>query len=425
MNYLEKNKEQYIKDLAGLIEIQSYLKDPQAYPNPEMIKAVEYMTKLGEAEGFKTYADPEGYYGWIEMGQGEEMIGILGHLDVVPPGEEIERWEKPPFELTVEGDNLRGRGTQDDKGPVMLGFYLMKSFIEEGIELNKRVRLIFPTDEESFWRGVEKYKADGQEVPVYGITPDSAFPLIYSERELWEFKIIGKPTDEFMIKAGAALNVVPDKADFKCFDCGKEITTEGAASHAMKPHEGENAITKLISEVDKDHDLIDFIRNEIIFETNGETLFDGLVKDDDAELTVNLATLNINEDVAEMAFDLRIPSTSSAKELEDKLKAKLEEKYPNLQFEEYDFLQGVYIPRDSELVKTLMGAYQEVTGDKETMPIATGGATYARGMDNIVAFGPFFSDSPETEHQYNEYARFSDFVKAFDIYSIAFKKFIK
>ncbi len=65
MNYLEKNKEQFLKDLKGLIEIESYLKDANVYPTPEIVSAVKYMVALGEAEGFKTYADPEGYYGWI------------------------------------------------------------------------------------------------------------------------------------------------------------------------------------------------------------------------------------------------------------------------------------------------------------------------------------------------------------------------
>ena len=36
--------------------------------------------------GYRTYADPDGYYGWAEIGEGDTLIGVLGHLDVVPPG---------------------------------------------------------------------------------------------------------------------------------------------------------------------------------------------------------------------------------------------------------------------------------------------------------------------------------------------------
>lgn len=423
MNYLEENKQKFLEDLKGLISIPSYLKDHNVYPIPEMKQAVDYMVKLAEQEGFKTYTDPEGYYGYIEIGQGEEMIAILGHLDVVPPGDDDSRWDTPAFELTVDGDNLRGRGTQDDKGPVMLGFYLMKSIVEKGIELNKRIRLIFPTDEETFWRGIEKYKADGNEIPVAGFTPDASFPLIYSERELYEFKIFGKGTNEFKIEAGAALNVVPDKATLN--KDGETKVYEGKASHAMAPWNGDNAIVKLINELETEHELVKFAKEQINGETNGETLFGELIKDEDSQLALNFAILNINEEISELAVDIRIPNTSNSDELESKIKKILSESYPGLRFERYDQLQGVYTPKDSELCKALISSYQEVSGDYTTEPIATGGATYARGMDNIVAFGPYFEDTPDTEHQYNEYARFSDFIKAFDIYELLINKLNK
>lgn len=423
MNYLEKNKEQFIKDLDGLIKIKSYLNDPYIYPTKEMKDAVTYMIDLGEREGYKTYSDPEGYYGYIEIGQGEEMFALLGHIDVVPPGEDLDKWNTPAFELTVEGDLLKGRGTQDDKGPVMLSFYLMKHLVESGVELNKRIRLIFPTDEESFWRGIEKYKKDGNEIPVAGITPDSSFPLIYSERELFEFKIIGKGTDEFEIKSGKALNIVPDKSIL--IKDGETKIYEGKPSHAMSPWNGDNAIYKMLNEFDSNHEMISFIKNEIKNEYNGETIFGELIKDDDSQLSFNLAVLNIDKDKSEIAVDIRIPNTSNKDELEIKIKNLLKEKYPGLKYEFYDHLPGVFFSKESSLSKTLISAYQDVTGDVESMPIATGGATYARGMENIVAFGPFFPESEKTEHQYNEFAKFSDFVKSFDIYEIVFKNLLK
>ncbi len=419
MNYIEKNKEQFIKDLQGLIKIESYLKNPKIYPTPEMNDAIDYFISLAEKEGFKTYKEPTGHYGYIEIGEGEELIGILGHLDVVPPGDDLEKWDTPPFELTVDGDLLKGRGTQDDKGPMMLSFYLLKSLIEEGIELNKRIRLIFPTDEESFWRGIEKYKQDGNEIPTIGFTPDGPFPMIYSERELYEFEIYGPGSSELTVNAGAALNVVPDKAILNIN--GEEKIYEGKASHAMHPWEGDNAINKLVEELNVEHELISFVKNEINGEVNGETIFGRLIEDE-SPLAFNFAVLNINETESRIAVDIRIPNTSNAEELETIIIELINNKYPSLTYKRYDHLPGVFIPKDSRVANILLGAYREVTGDNETQPIATGGATYARGMENIVAFGPYFNDSPETEHQYNEFARFSDFVKAFDIYEKVLKK---
>ena len=71
-----------------------------------------------------------------------------------------------------------------------------------------------------------------------------------------------------------------------------------------------------------------------------------------------------------------------------------------------------------------MYSYEEVTGNKEE-PEASGGATYARAMDNIVAFGPYFKDSPLTEHQYNEHIRWDDFIKSFDVYKNFILKSLK
>lgn len=422
MNYLEKNKENFIEDLRGLIKIKSYLTESNNYPNQEVLDVVNYMVNLGKKENFKTYADSKGYYGYIEIGEGEEMIGILGHLDVVPPGNDLSKWNNQPFDLIFEDGFLKGRGTQDDKGPVMMAFYLLKEIKSLDLKLNKRIRLIFPTDEESFWRGVEKYKSDGQEMPIFGITPDSKFPVTYSERELWEFKIIGKPTDEFEIEAGLALNVVPDEAQYKNKE-GKVFKTEGKAAHASEPENGENAITKIVEKIDSDNQIIKFIKNEINSEFNGKTLFGEIFKDDDAKLTLNLGVLNINSSKCEALFDLRIPNTISAKELEKILLSKLKE-YSDLSYEVYDILKGVYIPKDSDLIKKLMDSYKRVTGNEE-IPIASGGATYARSMDNIVAYGPFFKDSILTEHQYNEQADWNEFIKAYDIYKDFFINILK
>ena len=44
------------------------------------------MLKLGESLGFRT-KNIDGYCGYIEFGEGKEMLGIIGHLDVVPEGD--------------------------------------------------------------------------------------------------------------------------------------------------------------------------------------------------------------------------------------------------------------------------------------------------------------------------------------------------
>ena len=109
----------------------------------------------------------DGMVGWAEIGEGEEMVGILGHLDVVPAG---EGWKYPPYEMTEEGDRIYGRGVTDDKGPVMASIFAMADLLEEKVPLKRRVRIIFGQSEESGeWTDMNWYK-EHEELPTFGFT---------------------------------------------------------------------------------------------------------------------------------------------------------------------------------------------------------------------------------------------------------------
>ncbi len=418
MNYLKENFEKYKADITGLIKIQSYLINPDDYPTLAMKEVLEYMKSLADRDGMKSYIHPKGYYGYIEIGEGEELIGILGHLDVVPPGD-LNSWNSNPFDLIEKDGRLYGRGTQDDKGPVMLCYYLLKQLSEEG-KLNKRIRLIMGTDEETLWRGIDKYKDDNQEHVSYGITPDAFFPAIYLEKELVQYHIESNVPANFELIGGTTYNAVPDSAETTIN--GKNKKYSGKTAHAMEPWEGENAIYKAISEIESDHPAIRFIKEKLNNEIDGKTLFGELIKDDESSITINLGIVKINSKGAKLSFDSRLPSTIKVDEFESRLK-KVCDEY-ELSYKRYDLLQGVYIPKDSKLIKELMSSYQEVTGDKgEAM--ASSGATYARGMENVVAFGPVFKDTIITEHQPNENIAIHEFIKVYEIYYKTFKKWLK
>ena len=110
-------KEQYLNSLQTIISYPSVLNEGEnGTPFGQAIQDVlEKTLELARELGFQTYIDPEGYYGYAEIGQGEELLAVLCHLDVVPAGD-LKDWQTPPFEATVVGDYLVGRGVQDDKG---------------------------------------------------------------------------------------------------------------------------------------------------------------------------------------------------------------------------------------------------------------------------------------------------------------------
>ncbi len=414
MNYFKKNIEQFKKDLSKLISFKTVLNE--VYPNEEMKKALSYMGELAKRDGLEYHIDSEGYYGWIQIGKGNELIGILTHIDVVPEGDENE-WSTPPFNLTEIDNKLYGRGTQDDKGPLMLMYYLLLEFKDK--PLNKRIRLIFPTDEESKWRGVAKYK-ENEELPSYGFTPDSQFPVTFLEREIVQIELIGEGTNDFTLTAGTAANVVPAKAIYKTSD--KEIIIDGLSSHAMDPSSGENAITKMIGNLPNlKFPIINFIRDKINNELNGKTLFGKLIKDDYAEITVNLAIAEINSEKSRLVLDSRIPITSDANEIlsiykehgkEYGFDAKIIKSSPR-----------VYVPEDNWLVKDLIDSYTNAIGEYLN-PTAAGGGTYAKSMDNILAYGPLMPWSEHTMHQYNEYIDLNDYEKAYNVYVFLLNKWV-
>ncbi len=409
MNYLERNKAEYIKNLKELIKFKTFLKDGNdVYPNKEMIKALHYLEELAKENQIKCVINKEGYYGYIEIGSGEEMVALLTHVDVVPPGE-IELWNSDPFELVEKDGKLYGRGTSDDKGPLMLMFYLLKEL--KDFKLKRRVRLIFPTDEESKWRGVKKYN-ELEEKPSFGFTPDSAFPVTFIEREILHIELLGKGVD-YQIKGGVALNVVPSEATYINGETKKVV--KGKSAHAMHPHKGKNAVTNLFKELkDLNNPIINFINNEFNLETNGETLFGKLIQDDYAEITVNLGIADFNDKYSKIAIDMRIPITSGKEEVEKIIKEKIS-KYGDIEYVETKSDKRVYIEKDSFVVKDLTEAYEKVMGEK-LEPQASGGGTYAKALDNVVAFGPSFPWSEHTQHQANENIVLDDYIKSYDIY---------
>lgn len=118
--------------------------------------------------------------GYAEIGKGDQMIAVLGHLDVVPAEGE---WKHPPYEAVISEGILWGRGALDDKGPIIGALYALKAIQDSGIQLNKRIRVILGTDEESGSSCVKHYITSKEEMPSCGFTPDAQFPVIYSEKE--------------------------------------------------------------------------------------------------------------------------------------------------------------------------------------------------------------------------------------------------
>jgi len=221
----EKHQNEAIASLKTILSYPSYLQEDDETPFGKDIQAVlEKTLEITEGLGFRTYIDPDGYYGYAEIGEGEELFAVLCHLDVVPPGN-LTLWDSKPFEPIIKDGYIIARGTEDDKGPTMAALYAVKALLDAGETLNKRVRFIFGVDEENLWRCLGRYN-EKEEKAILGI--DTKYKYII-ELAMKEFSQIDAETnpdgwhsakinlESFILQANLEKEYIHEKANKREF----------------------------------------------------------------------------------------------------------------------------------------------------------------------------------------------------------------
>lgn len=403
-------------------------------------KALEYLLAKAKADGF-TVKNVDNYAGHIEFGSGEEILGVLAHLDVVPVNE-VE-WDSNPFELSIRDNKMFARGSIDDKGPLVSAYIALKILKDSGFVPNKRIRLIVGCDEESGSRCLHHYFKI-EEKPQIGFSPDAEFPLIYGEKGMLSYDICGVEDVISEFNCGDRYNIVPSKAECRLnikleneyneflkknnyngeYKDGRYIAY-GLAAHAMCPQNGVNAayiLFEFLSEYTSSK-LARFVKEYFIGDVHGKKLGYDYYDEDMKELTSNLAVVKLSDSKFKIGVNCRVPVNEQFKVIEDCVK-ECASKY-NYEFKNLGSSPRHFVSPNSVLVKTLMECYQEVTNDYESKPITIGGGTYAREIGNAVAFGPVFIGREDVCHIANEYMYEEDFYNSMKIYMRAMYKLCK
>lgn len=434
----EVEEQAAVKAAGRLIKQASYTQEPaEGAPFGKGIRsALDTVVAICQELGYHTYEDPDGYYAYAETGEGDQTFGIIGHVDVVPAGDASE-WAADPYAGTIRDNALFGRGSQDDKGPSMAALFAVKALENRGYHFNKKIRFIFGTDEETLWRGIAKYNE--KEAPIdLGIAPDAEFPLIYAEKGLQQSYLVGPGSDELSLDLANAFNAVPGKAVYQgpkqdavaaaldAHDFAYERTVDGLlvkgkAVHAMMAPTGVNAVLRLAIALDDVFPMpvLDFIGKCFKEDATGTNLLGDVSDEQSGHLTFNISSLKITPTESRMQIDMRIPVTVDHDGLISQLEAAV--KPYQLTYEHFDYLAPLYVPTDSDLVKTLMSTYYDLTGD-DTQPQISGGATYARTMHNCVAYGAMLPGTPDFMHQTNENWELDRMYKAMTIYAEAIRR---
>lgn len=342
--------------------------------------------------------------GWAEYGNGDELVAVLGHLDVVPAG---AGWTKNPFGGEIENGRIYGRGATDDKGPILAALFALKALRDAGTPLRRRVRILFGTEEETGCTDMRYYVENGGELPVLGFTPDGEFPLIHGEKGLVleEYACAIPDGPLRTLQGGTAANMVPAHARAELAD-GTVLECDGVSAHGAEPWNGVNAIGKLLGELDRlplhgqAQTAIAFLSRRIGMETDGASLGIAAADDCSGKLSFNLGQIDLHGGTLRVTVNYRCPVTHDL----DACTAKVRSAFRAAGFSlvRADVEPPLYIPEDAPLVRTLMKIYNTYTGGK-ARPICIGGGTYAKSMPNTVAFGPIFPGDEVTEHRPDEY----------------------
>ena len=427
-------KAEMIAAISRLVEVPSVFAESSEYPFGAAVDhCLDVALAMMAGLGFRTFKAPDGMYGYAEIGEGE-LFGVLCHLDVVQARQE-DGWEHDPFRPMVQGDWLCGRGTQDDKGPSVAAIYALKSLLDEGHKLNKRVRFIFGIDEETMWDSIHAY-CDREERPVSGFVPDSTFPLTYAEKGLLQLQIRSDKGFALPCRGGDSMNAVSAHAEcphdpaveralreleFAFHMDGDTVCVEGLTAHAKNPWKGVNAnlhLLRALRQAGYEHDAITFACDMLDEKFRFEGFSQEDLSDFSGPVTVNLGKFSLDEQGAVLGIDLRLPVTCE----KETILALVREKAAacHMTVEEFDWLRPIHVPLDSPLVSKLLQAYREVTGDAKTEPYISAGATFARAFDNCVAFGANMPHSPTSEHQPNERISIIKLMQATEVYRRAF-----
>ena len=429
--------DEMMTDLSSLISINSIRgKTTAEFPfGKEPARALSVALEQARRMGF-TVENVDNYAGTIDMGEGNEMVGVMAHLDIVPAG---TGWTSDPFVLSFRDGRLYGRGVVDDKGPAIAALYGMRILKDLGIPLKKKIRLILGTNEEQ-GSGCMKYYAQHRPIPDYGFTPDADYPLIFAEKgNFWTYLSFPvEKTPVLEMSGGESFNAVPSlctvlldasqidldalmksvrsedtldyAAEFSEADGKIRMVVKGRAAHGSTPEKGVNAVVSaakiLVNFLGaRAGSMLTFVAEQIGRAGDGSAL--GLANSDEisGKLSLNLGKINYSAEHRDLAIDIRYPVSMTLEQMTDAYQ-KMADQY-GLKFDIVESSSPHYVSKDHPLVQKLLKVYREKTGDMSADAIAIGGGTYAKALGgNFVAFGPEFPGSePMNVHDVDEHIR--------------------
>ena len=321
-------------------------------------QALEEVLKISTELGFhtKNIDDKIGYAEYGENRSDGAYYGIFGHVDVMPLG---EGWNSPPLSLTLREGKLFGRGTLDNKGPILSNLYALYVLKENGVTFDRPVRIVFGTNEETGF-GCVKHYLTKEIPPTFGWTPDCKWPVVYGER------------GRLKVRVSLPESMVADLYDFA---------------------------------------------NRKLLHTNhrGEELGIAYQDEDFGMMQLRGETFGIEANRHYVEWTMCYPASCTKSDLLNQITAHLPEKAT---LEVVSHWAPVLYDKSSKYVQALQQVYTDVT-KSDSIPVTTTGGTYAKIIPNIIAYGPSFPGQRDIAHLPNEWIGVKDLETDTIIYGLA------
>lgn len=454
--WIDAHADELVRDIGRLVAVPSVRGEPE--PDAPFghgpRRALDEMVSLCAGYGFATETY-HGAMGSADYNGAPAALDILGHLDIVAPG---EGWDTDPYTVTIGDDGcLYGRGTDDDKGPLVMALYAFRCLKELGVELRRGCRLLFGTDEESGSGDLHYYYDDHAPAPNT-FTPDSGFPVYNVEKGMYRPVITrswpagNEPVRLVSAHGGFRINVVPAEAEAVVAGldapaalkfggaaadrCGVEFAAEdmpggcrllvhGTQAHAAHPDDGCNAVTALLeilSALPMDGAAAESVRALSRCLPHGDWRGEksGIAQSDElsGDLTISPNLFELTETGLKLECDARVSLCAN----DANCRVPFERTLGEARFEVTGEMEpGHHTPAGGGFVRALLECYQRYTGE-EGGCVSTGGGTYVHDIPGGVAFGASMPGFDTRLHGANERIRVRDALTASKIFALAIVK---
>lgn len=441
--FVQENKDAMFRDIGRLVAVNSVMGESEKGapfgrgPADALALALEIARELG----LET-RNCEDMMGYAQIGEGEDYLATITHLDVVPAG---EGWTGDPFTMREREGYIIGRGVMDDKGPSVICLYALKYLKENCAQLRYPVRALLGVNEENGMGDLDYYLKN-YPAPLFCLSPDANFPVCNGEKGIFHGRIVSNFETENIvdIKGGVAANVVPAKCEAwvraeELESAGRvsvqrenglwHITAEGIGGHASLPEGTVNAIGVMVNYLlennvvhGKEAELMKLI--SLLNESyDGSAL--GVAADDGrfSPLTIVGGVIGVENGRIFQTIDSRYPTNTSGGKIAAAIKAKAGDTAEVVTDSDK---APFYMDENNPAVRVCMEAYTLVTGEKAEL-YTMGGGTYARAFPNAAAFGPEHPERPMPDfagpiHGADESACMDYFIETLKIYITALLK---